>query len=348
MKKIFLSLSSMLLFTVYASAMQKLEFEKYTPDWEERASRNLNIELFNTKLIGDVPEIQRALTERYRFKKSSFMSNDGLKLECLQRIVPDAEFTMICGAGFFPGNMTGCSSIIPMLPKKCNIIMYNNRGTGNSEQPWFYKLRMLWRYGINEYNDALGALNYARDKSDKPIIMHSYCANALHTTKAIEHLHKIGTLQNYALAGLFLDSAVSHLPTAIENIPDYKCSPWNTIKGFCARLFLWTLRYTIFHRWSMPAGEKVCINTDVLTQTQIPTHHFYAQEGDLFTPYSMTHGLYEEQLVKAKDPDLATCTIFPKSSHANHILVWKKYYAGELQKYIISFLRQHRAKEQKA
>jgi hypothetical protein len=325
--------------------LSDLDFYPYTEDWEKRDSKELNAELFNTKVIGNVTEIQKILTERYGFTKSSFTSADGLQLECLQRVVPDAQCTIICGAGFCPGNMGGCSSIIPMLPKKSNVIFYNNRGKGKSEKPWLYDMLKFWLYGINEYKDVIGALNHAKSISDKPIIMHSYCSSALHTTKAIEHLHKQDQLKKFAIAGLFLDSAVSYLPTAIENIPNYLCSPWSTVKGCLSRLFLWGLRYTIFARCFMPSGDSVRINTQVLAEAKIPTHHIYSKKGDLFTPCTMTENLYVDHLKQAQDNQLVTFTVFPESSHANHILKWKREYSQDLQMKIASFIRNYKAKQ---
>lgn len=347
MNRICLSLNILLsIYMHHATAMfHELGFETPTEEWNNKKSQKFNAELFNTDLIGNVHKIEQALITRYGFQKNHFNSDDGFTLECMERIVPDAQFTIICGAGFFPGNMTGCSSIIPMLPKKCNIIFYNNRGKGNSEYPWFYSLQKLWRYGINEYKDVIGALIHARTISNVPIMMHSYCSNALHTTKALEHLHKQKHLKDFAFAGLFLDSAVRYLPDAIDNIPDYTCSPWHTFTGFCARLTLWALRYTIFQYWTMPADDSVRINTDILAQAHIPTHHFYSKKGDLFTPYSMTHGLYEEHLTKAGH-NMVSCTILPQSSHANHILKWKKVYREDLQVKICSYLDRFKKKQE--
>ena len=60
--------------------------------------------------------------------------------------------------------MTGMTTLIPMLPNNCNIIFYNNRGKGLSKGSLWSSF--LWKnlrhYGANEYNDVLGALNYAK------------------------------------------------------------------------------------------------------------------------------------------------------------------------------------------
>lgn len=319
----------------------ELTYEPYSDNWQKS-------ELFDTQKLRDVPKMRELLLKNYGFKHSSFKSTDGLKLECLQRFVENAPCTFICHTGYFPGNMEGAASLIKMFPKECNILFVNNRGIGGSEKRPWYSLQQFWTYGSEEYNDLLGALNHVNNLNNgqkKPIMIHSFCSGSMNTAIALNYLHKNNQLSKYNIAGIFFDSAVSHLPTAIENIPQYVTAKLNTIKRLVYTLFLWSLRYTIFAPRFMTSGEHACIDTQTLAQTNIPTHHFYCEKGDLFTPYSMTHKLYEEHYKAAPEKFnyYITKTIFDQSSHTSHLLKHPEFYAKEMQNVITTWMKRQKS-----
>lgn len=308
-------------------------------------------QFFKTEFLANSQEVEKILINEFSFKKDTFMSNDNIRLECLIRTVENPSFTFIISAGFLPGKMTGMATLIAMLPENCNIIFYNNRGKGNSQGRLLSSF--LWtslrHYGAYEYNDVIGALNYAKKiqsretKEKTPLFMYGICAGAFHTIKALCKLHQQEKISDYNIKGLILDSSVTSVQKDLENIPEY-LYPYPKTGSVCTalkRAFLWFLRYTFFRRCFMTAEEKTTLNPELLAQTKIPTLHFNCKTGDPLTTYETTNAFYEKQ--KNKMPELLkkTCTnkCFERSKHALHHLINKKDYAAMLAVFIKTYIQ---------
>ena len=232
--------------------------------------------------------------------------------------------------------MTGMATLIKMLPKEFNIILYNGRGKGNSEGRRFPQ---LWNFGTHEYKDVIGALDYAKHiNKETPTIVYGTCAGTFANTKAICSLSD-EDLKKYDIRAHIIDSAVVHLPTTIERIPEHFFDP-KTWYGWCWTKFLWALRYTIFQPRFMTSGDAAELDPKALAKTNIPTLHFDCKEGDRFTPYCATNDFYTEQLAAMND-DTSMCKkhTFEKSSHANHTLKHKTEYAFVLASFMNEHLR---------
>jgi hypothetical protein len=316
----------LLLLTLNTCALAVTQGGLFFPALDEKSP------LFNTKCIAKPEAVEKLLlSEDYGFKKSQFTTPDNLKLECLVRSVEKPAFTTVISAGFFPGLMTGMSTLTTMLPKNCNIIFYNNRGKGNSEGWWVPR---LWDYGTHEYKDVIGACDYAKT-FNAPLVLYGTCAGTFANTKALCNLHTTDKLKDYNVKAHIMDSTVTDLPPTVERIPTYTCP--STFWGWVKTMFLWSLRYTIFNKFVMTSGNAARLDPKILAATTIPTLHFDCVQGDLLTPYAATHAFYETQKKNMLNPELCIKKSFDTSSHANHVLKHKTEYAFVLA----GFLNQH-------
>jgi len=165
------------------------------------------------------PEAVRKRLRAEGFKQLFFQSTDKLKLDALFLQRPNATCNVILCAGWLPGRKEGMASFYTLLPPTCNILMFDARGHGRSEGPL---LRNLWSYGVDEYNDVIGALDFVRSKNALPTVIVGLCAGAFNAAHALIVLHRQGRLDCYDVRGLVFDSgwasvdAVSRtaLPTA--------------------------------------------------------------------------------------------------------------------------------------
>lgn len=299
---------------------------------QENQTKWQKSKLFNTKILAVPAKVENILiSNKYKFKKSTFLTPDGLRLECLVRSVQNPTCTIIVSAGFFPGLMTGMASLVKLLPHDCNIIFYNGRGKGASEG---YRLPQLWNFGTHEYKDVIGAMDYAKQiNKDVPIIIYGTCAGTFANTKALCSLPQDDLKQKYNVRAHIIDSAVVHLPETIERIPEQFHNP-ATWRGWLWTKFLWFLRYTIFLPRFMTSGGAAHLDPKALAETKIPTLHIDCKEGDKFTPYSATSEFYREHMYYMDSKEHCIQHTFEKSSHANHVLKHKHVYAAVLANFI--------------
>ena len=126
----------------------------------------------------------------------------------LLRKNPDAPYSIIFCAGFYPGRKEGLATFIKMLPENINILFFDARGHGKSEGRFFTN---IYNYGIDEYKDIIGAIQFLQSEtSNKPLFIHGICAGAFHATHA---LSRIDTT-HYHIKGFIFDSGLESLLNA--------------------------------------------------------------------------------------------------------------------------------------
>jgi len=202
--------------------------------------------LFDTQFLLQYAEVTNMLCEQ-GFKEGFFKTPDDHNLNYLYLERPDAECTVILCAGWLPGRKEGIATFYALLPESCNILFFDARGHGKSDGHLF---RTAWFYGRHEYKDVIGALDFARLQTQKPIIVYGVCAGAFNAAHALIHLQKENKLEQYDVRGLIFDSGWASLVTASWSAPIAKVNEhiarfWAKIYGKKWKEVLNTIPYRI-------------------------------------------------------------------------------------------------------
>jgi len=155
---------------------------------------------FNTSFLADYDQVARSLKEE-NFNEISFTSTDGLHLEGLYLKRQEAQYNVICCAGWWPGRKEGIATFHKLLPRDCNILFFDARGHGKSAGSF----RQL-NYGVHEYKDVIGALEFVHKDTGKPTLLYGVCAGAFNSAHAIFELQKQNRLDALQVSGLVFDS----------------------------------------------------------------------------------------------------------------------------------------------
>jgi hypothetical protein len=270
------------------------------------------------------------------FEHKNIITEDDLKLEAFVREVQQPKFTIVVNSGFLPGIMYGMLSLVAMLPKDCNVVLYNNRGKGSSQGSM--GLQDIQNYGHNEYQDAAAALKFAHElNKTTPVVAYGICAGAFHLEKALCAMGS-DRIKQYNICGVFYDSAVTSIQDTLINLPQSQYpSGWLApIK----RGFLWFLRYTIFRENFMAQRKQTSLDPVTFGSMNIPTHHLYAQHDHLTKAQTIETHIEHHQAncgeSKCTTTKFAMCEIKTDKpvSHANGILQRKKEYSEVLGAWI--------------
>ena len=162
---------------------------------------------FNTHFLSHYDLVARILIKEEGFEEIFFKSADGIQLNGLFRKIPNAPYSMVFCAGFYPGRKEGLASFIKLIPKNTNILFFDARGHGKSEGRF---LTNLHNYGVDEYKDIIGALQFLKKETSIPIFIHGICAGAFHAANALSHID----CQEYNILGFIFDSGLPSLLTA--------------------------------------------------------------------------------------------------------------------------------------
>lgn len=151
------------------------------------------------------------------FVQDAFLTVDGLLIDCLIKQCPQADYTFILCAGWLPGKAEGMAGIYALLPKNCNVLLFNSRGHGGSQGSL---MRSMWSYGEHEYKDVIAAIEYAHQISGKPIVIIGVCAGAFHAAHALARLTKQGRIEELNVKGLVFDSGWSSVSRVSLTVPN--------------------------------------------------------------------------------------------------------------------------------
>jgi len=163
--------------------------DKAEHDEVAQSTSLLNIKddpFFDTRILGD-PKKMAAILKEHGFQEGNLTTSDKLSINYLYLERPDATHNVVCAAGWSPGRKEGMSTFYRLLSDKCNIMLFDARGHGTSEGS---KLPFNWRtlsfeYGLNEYHDMIGVLQFLRDTTHKPTFIHGICAGAFNGAHAL-------------------------------------------------------------------------------------------------------------------------------------------------------------------
>lgn len=155
---------------------------------------------FDTAFLANYKQVARSLKEE-NFNEVSFKSTDGLRLEGLYLKRSDARYTVLCCAGWWPGNKEGIATFYTLLPHDCNILFFDARGHGTSEGS-FRRLN----YGVDDYKDIIGALEFVHKDTGQPILLYGLCAGAFNAAHALFALQEQNRLDALQVSGLIFDS----------------------------------------------------------------------------------------------------------------------------------------------
>ena len=172
-----------------------------------------NSPYFNTTFLSYPQLVAKTLTAQEGFKTVHFSTPDGIQLNGLFRQCPDARYTAICCAGFYPGRKETLAPLMLMHPTNCNLLFFDARGHGTSQGKF---LTNLHRYGMWEYNDLVGAITFIHENTDAPIILHGICAGAFHAARALIELTMQGSADQYRIKGLIFDSGFGSLASSLH------------------------------------------------------------------------------------------------------------------------------------
>lgn len=160
--------------------------------------------LFDTSFLLQYDKVAEHLVEKHDALHTTLTTSDNLKLDAVWIPCKNATNTVIAPAGFFPGRKEGMATLKPLLPDNSNLLLFDARGHGISEGSFWSNLR---NYGINEYNDVIAAMNYAKETGDnKPLILLGMCAGGFHSIRALTYLKDDNALALYNVKGVILDS----------------------------------------------------------------------------------------------------------------------------------------------
>lgn len=307
--------------------------------------------LFDTKNLLNTDAITHHLKKYYGATPFFVTTEDGITIcgTLIER--ENATHTTIVPGGFYPGNQETMATWARVLPANGNIILFDARGHGKSEGPFWSTIR---QYGLNEYKDILAILEFAK-KKEKPIIMSPLCAGALHTIHALTKLKAQDQLNDYKIRGLILDSAFTS-PVAVLPAGEYhfreKAIPqllrsWvspndksSKVKEHLLYKIIWNLIgypfisiLTWLGRGGIEQNEATTrIDTKINQLSEIPMLCLHAK-NDMYAPLS-----HAETLCANHNNANNKLVTFDDSDHANNILKKKEEYQKAVNTFIANVL----------
>jgi pimeloyl-ACP methyl ester carboxylesterase len=309
--------------------------------------------LFDTKNLLNKQGIRDHLATHYNAEFVTFKTEDNLTLHGTYISRQDATHTTIVPGGFYPGNQETMATWARVLPTDGNIILFDARGHGKSEGPFWTN---MGQYGLHEYKDILAVMKFAKEREkEKPIIMSPLCAGVLHTVHALRKLKETNELDDYKVRGLIVDSAfTSGLPVMPsfeyhvreKALPQllrsniYTSDSSTEVKNRLAYYLLWNFLgwpfvrlFTWFTRPGIEQNDATTRIDDKIKDLQhIPMlcmhakNDQYSHDSNAQTLTS-NHANTNDQLI-----------IFEGSDHANNILKKKKEYKDAVEKFIAKAL----------
>lgn len=209
MKKM-LSLKTFIVCLLASAALHGMADQPQDTSWREGKYEKY----FDTRTFmatANTPGIRQALIKEEGFTPVDITTKDNVKLSGLLRKCDNAAYSIIVCAGFFPGRKEGMATLVPMLPKNCNILFVDARGHGESTGRFWSTLPS---YGQKEYQDVIAAIDYMHTQDDKPLFVHAICVGTFHATRALLTLEEQNLINHYRVEGMIFDSGFGSLVNA--------------------------------------------------------------------------------------------------------------------------------------
>jgi len=276
------------------------------------------------------------------FQPITFKTCDHFSLAGLFLSRPNATFNVIICAGWFPGKKEGMATFCALLPENCNILFFDARGHGQSNGSLLWG---LWRYGVDEYKDILGAITWINKNNHLPIVIGGICSGAFNAAHAIIHLEKNNLLQHYNVKGLIFDSGWGSVVKIITTAPvagikkrlaaalryiyttkkDLENSYLYQFSSYCAR-HICSLGYHLAARALTAQYNHLTNLYDKIHRISIPILFIHSY-GDTYA--DMDDVVKLSALTANKQ-----CWWIEKSFHAKHHLLHKDLYKEKLETFI--------------
>lgn len=180
---------------------------------------------FDTRFLSSGQKTTQELVQRgYEPVQFNSADQNNYTLEGMYLDAPNSPFTVITVNGFVPGLWNGNSTMEHFFnddslsdPKnKISMLFFNGRGRGKSAGPYY---RSFCRYGVDEYQDLLGAINFVHSNNPaQPIIIIGVCAGAYHALRLACTLGEKKETGLHAIKAIIADSSITSAKTASEHI----------------------------------------------------------------------------------------------------------------------------------
>lgn len=293
--------------------------QKNAQPWE-------NSRYFDTQYLRDSELVHQALLHTEKMADVTFKSEDGLKLTGMYKEAKDAIGTIVFAGGFLPGRLETLSPLIKLVDSNYNLLFFNARGHGPSEG--FFKFIQLGNYGLDDYKDIIGAIKFAKSKSDAPIVLHGTCSGAFHMAHALIKIKD--QVEELNIKGLIFDSgwvkvSTVGVCTALEELKKIR----NPIKRNFVHGILKVIEFLVFDK--ILKNDSITSLNHKMHDINIPVLFIHSTD-DYYAPFIDVHSLYEET------PNAEYWWI-PTSSHSNHWLKYKAEYAKRFRNFCTKVLQ---------
>lgn len=155
---------------------------------------------FDTSFLVQYDAVNHALKDD-GFEEVSFTTQDNLKINALLCVKAHARANIICLAGWYPGRKETLAPFFTLFGNEYNILLVDARGHGISQGPLFSN---AWHYGLTDYYDVIGAIDYMHQRTKKPTFIIGLCAGAFNATHAAIAMGK--QAQEKGLRAIVFDS----------------------------------------------------------------------------------------------------------------------------------------------
>ena len=319
----FFLLSSLILLSFFAQCTENLD------------------QFYSTSFLKNYTAVRKSL-KKYGFIDITFKTSDNLTLHGLFLSRPNARCNIIVCAGWLPGRMEGMATFYALLPEYCNVLFFDARGHGNSEG---YLLWKLWRYGVDEYKDILGAISYLNQANSLPIIITGICSGAFNAAHALINLEKNNQHKKSNVKGLVFDSGWGSVTEIARTAPQ---------AGIKKRLpALFALVYSTKTKTKQSSLYKLCslliqnlctisyhLCTKFFVEYYEPITTLFDKIHHITSPILFIHSDNDSYAIKSDALRLAklaphtACWWIKRSSHAKHYLIHRDLYKEKLTAFI--------------
>lgn len=300
---------------------------------------------YSTSFLNDYRAVRKSL-RKIGFQPITFTTTDNFSLTGLFLSRPHATCNVIICAGWLPGRKEGMATFCTLLPEHCNILLFDARGHGQSDGSLLWK---LWRYGVDEYKDILGAIIWINNNNQLPIIIGGICSGAFNAAHAIIHLEKNNLLEQCNVKGLIFDSGWGSVVKIITTAPvagvkkrlvaALRCI--YTTKKAVENSYIYQLSSCLAtHMCSIGyhlAARALTAQYDHLTNLHDKIHHISIPIFFIHS-YGDTYADMNDALELAAVTPNKECWWITNSSHAKHHLIHKDTYKEKLEIFITTLI----------